>query len=155
MFYEYGVNSCTRAISCCTMVWVLVNIIGCFLLKPVSVVLWYRWRLLCWCRYYSLECFINCNKLFALNGLKFRSLKKNVTSYMLHHLELQNSCLEMTLKTRTTSSMEKTSIRRGALCFFLFPAVVRCQVVGCYRSFLWGVRRHQLRDWWWCNTGRG
>lgn len=41
------------------------------------------------------------------------------------------------------------------LVFFLFPAVVRCQVVGCYRSFLWGVRRHQLRDWWWCNTGRG
>lgn len=26
----------------------------------------------------------------------------------------------MTLKTRTTSSMEKTSIRRGALCFFYF-----------------------------------
>lgn len=26
----------------------------------------------------------------------------------------------MTLKTRTTSSMEKTSIRRGALCFFNF-----------------------------------
>lgn len=83
MFYEYGVNSCTRAISCSTMVWVLINNIGCFLLKPVSVVLWYRWRLLCWCRYYSLECFINCHKLFALKGLKLRSLKKNVTSFII------------------------------------------------------------------------
>lgn len=153
MFYEYGVNSCTLAISCSTMVWVLINIIGCFLLKPVSVVLWYRWRLLCWCKYYSLECFINCNKLFALKGLKFRSLKKNVTSF------ISWSC--KTLVWRWHWKRERRAQWRRhrydvAPCvFFLFPAVVQCQVVGCYRSFLWGVRRHQLRDWWWCNTGRG